>query len=202
MGSAYFSSFVTRGRVRPSTARASDRLGITAASHFAHACQGPTGSIGFQAPSLGGACAVVEASSWRVMAAKSLASRLRGSRRLLSGFVAGAVVGAAGTGLIALQFFRSRDTEATLTARELDGECLGHLGPRRPPPPTGAAMPPVSTARPLATPAQAVSVPAWACQLLARSRRSASVHLGAVLVLMRNPAKWVNAAATGSSTCL
>uniref|UniRef100_A0A8C8VYH0 Nuclease EXOG, mitochondrial n=1 Tax=Peromyscus maniculatus bairdii TaxID=230844 RepID=A0A8C8VYH0_PERMB len=43
------------------------------------------------------------------MAAKSFASRLRGSRRFLNGFLAGAVVGAAGAGLTALQILRSRD---------------------------------------------------------------------------------------------
>ncbi|OBS75118.1 hypothetical protein A6R68_14364, partial [Neotoma lepida] len=43
------------------------------------------------------------------MDAKSFASRLRGSRRFLSGFLAGAVVGAAGAGLTALQLLRRRD---------------------------------------------------------------------------------------------
>ncbi|XP_007943901.1 nuclease EXOG, mitochondrial [Orycteropus afer afer] len=55
------------------------------------------------------------------MAVKSFASRLRGSRRFLSGFVAGAVVGATGAGLTALQFLRSQDAEAALAAREPDG---------------------------------------------------------------------------------
>ncbi|XP_010616885.1 nuclease EXOG, mitochondrial [Fukomys damarensis] len=55
------------------------------------------------------------------MAVKGFALRLRGSRRFLSGFVAGAAVGAAGTGLMALQFFRSEDAEPALTAREPDG---------------------------------------------------------------------------------
>ncbi|KAM5190674.1 nuclease EXOG, mitochondrial [Callospermophilus lateralis] len=54
------------------------------------------------------------------MAAKSFASRLKGSRRFLSGFLAGAVVGAAGAGLTALQFFRSRGAGAALAAREPD----------------------------------------------------------------------------------
>ncbi|KFO38320.1 Nuclease EXOG, mitochondrial [Fukomys damarensis] len=56
------------------------------------------------------------------MAVKGFALRLRGSRRFLSGFVAGAAVGAAGTGLMALQFFRSEDAEPALTAREPDGD--------------------------------------------------------------------------------
>ncbi|XP_055457555.1 nuclease EXOG, mitochondrial isoform X1 [Psammomys obesus] len=43
------------------------------------------------------------------MAAKGFASRLRGSRRFLNGFLAGAVVGAAGAGLTALQLLRRRD---------------------------------------------------------------------------------------------
>ncbi|XP_073915946.1 nuclease EXOG, mitochondrial isoform X3 [Castor canadensis] len=54
------------------------------------------------------------------MAAESFASRLRGSRRILSGFVAGAVVGAAGAGLTALHFFRSRGAGVT-AAREPGG---------------------------------------------------------------------------------
>ncbi|KAF6312802.1 exo/endonuclease G [Rhinolophus ferrumequinum] len=55
------------------------------------------------------------------MAAKSFASRFRGSRRFLSGFVAGAVVGAAGAGLTALQFLRSQGAEAALAVREPEG---------------------------------------------------------------------------------
>ncbi|XP_074168700.1 nuclease EXOG, mitochondrial isoform X1 [Rhinolophus sinicus] len=55
------------------------------------------------------------------MAAKSFASRLGGSRRFLSGFVAGAVVGAAGAGLTALQFLRSQGAEAALAVREPEG---------------------------------------------------------------------------------
>nr|XP_012311076.1 nuclease EXOG, mitochondrial isoform X2 [Aotus nancymaae] len=56
------------------------------------------------------------------MATESIASRLRGSRRFLSGFVAGAVVGAAGAGLAALQFFRSQGAEAALAGKEPDGD--------------------------------------------------------------------------------
>uniref|UniRef100_A0A2K5KX03 Exo/endonuclease G n=1 Tax=Cercocebus atys TaxID=9531 RepID=A0A2K5KX03_CERAT len=55
------------------------------------------------------------------MATKRIASRLRGSRRFLSGFVAGAVVGAAGAGLAALQFFRSQGAEGALTGKQPDG---------------------------------------------------------------------------------
>lgn len=66
------------------------------------------------------------------MAAKSFASRLRGSRRFLSGFVAGAVVGAAGAGLTALQFLRSQGAEAALAAREPEGESVGLLSLPRP----------------------------------------------------------------------
>ncbi|XP_076985889.1 nuclease EXOG, mitochondrial [Tamandua tetradactyla] len=55
------------------------------------------------------------------MAAKHIASRLRRSRRFLSGFVAGAVVGVTGAGLVALQFLRSQSTEAALAAPEPDG---------------------------------------------------------------------------------
>ncbi|ELK13646.1 Nuclease EXOG, mitochondrial [Pteropus alecto] len=55
------------------------------------------------------------------MAAKSFVSRLRGSRHFLRGFVAGAVVGAAGAGLTALQFFRSQGAEAALAVREPEG---------------------------------------------------------------------------------
>ena len=59
------------------------------------------------------------------MAAKSFASRLGASRRFLRGFVAGAVAGAASTGLVVLQFLRSRDAEPAAAAREPDGECVG-----------------------------------------------------------------------------
>nr|XP_051695709.1 nuclease EXOG, mitochondrial isoform X2 [Oryctolagus cuniculus] len=52
------------------------------------------------------------------MAARSFASRLRGSRAFLRGFVAGAAVGAAGAGLTALQLFRSRGAKAALAAGE------------------------------------------------------------------------------------
>lgn len=45
------------------------------------------------------------------MAAKSFASRHRDSLRFLNGFLAGAVVGAAGAGLTALQLLRRRDGE-------------------------------------------------------------------------------------------
>ncbi|XP_003794509.1 nuclease EXOG, mitochondrial [Otolemur garnettii] len=66
------------------------------------------------------------------MAAKSVASRLRSSRRFLSGFVAGAVVGAAGAGLTALQLFRSQSAEAVLAVNEPDGYAenalLGQFG--------------------------------------------------------------------------
>ncbi|XDB62649.1 PREDICTED: nuclease EXOG, mitochondrial isoform X2 [Capra hircus] len=55
------------------------------------------------------------------MAAKSFASRLRGSRRFLSGFVAGAVAGAASTGLVVVQFLRSRDAEPAAVVRDPDG---------------------------------------------------------------------------------
>ncbi|KAM5232017.1 nuclease EXOG, mitochondrial isoform 1-T1 [Hipposideros larvatus] len=55
------------------------------------------------------------------MAAKSFASRFRGSRRFLSGFVAGAVVGAAGAGLTALHLLRSQGAEAALAVREPEG---------------------------------------------------------------------------------
>uniref|UniRef100_A0A9L0JND2 Nuclease EXOG, mitochondrial n=3 Tax=Equus TaxID=9789 RepID=A0A9L0JND2_EQUAS len=56
------------------------------------------------------------------MAAKSFASRLRGSRHLLSAFVAGAVVGAAGAGFTAVQFLRSQGAEAALAVREPGGD--------------------------------------------------------------------------------
>ncbi|XP_006869205.1 PREDICTED: nuclease EXOG, mitochondrial isoform X2 [Chrysochloris asiatica] len=56
------------------------------------------------------------------MAVKNFASRLRGSRRFLSGFVAGAVVGAAGAGFAALQFLRSQSAETALAARAPDGD--------------------------------------------------------------------------------
>lgn len=59
------------------------------------------------------------------MAAKSFASRLGGSRRFLRGFVAGAVAGAASTGLVVVQFLRSRDAEPAVVVREPDGECVG-----------------------------------------------------------------------------
>ncbi|XP_045392447.1 nuclease EXOG, mitochondrial isoform X2 [Lemur catta] len=66
------------------------------------------------------------------MAAKSLASRLKGSRRFLSGFVAGAVVGAAGAGLTAMQFFRNQSAGAALAVREPAGSAenalLGQFG--------------------------------------------------------------------------
>ncbi|EDL09209.1 endonuclease G-like 1, isoform CRA_b [Mus musculus] len=60
------------------------------------------------------------------MAAKSFASRLRDSRRFLNGFLAGAVVGAAGAGLTALQFFRRPDAESAKLARQPHGaaQCL------------------------------------------------------------------------------
>lgn len=56
------------------------------------------------------------------MAAKSFASRLRGSRHLLSAFVAGAVVGAAGAGFTAVEFLRSQGAEAALAVREPGGK--------------------------------------------------------------------------------
>uniref|UniRef100_A0A8C8ZQZ7 Nuclease EXOG, mitochondrial n=1 Tax=Prolemur simus TaxID=1328070 RepID=A0A8C8ZQZ7_PROSS len=56
------------------------------------------------------------------MAVKSLASRLKGSRRFLSGFVAGAVVGAAGAGLTAMQFFRNQSAGAALAVSEPAGD--------------------------------------------------------------------------------
>ena len=79
------------------------------------------------------ACAcVAETKCWRprVMAAKSFASRLRDSRRFLNGFLAGAVVGAAGAGLTALQFFRRPDAESAKLARQPHGESasLSRLG--------------------------------------------------------------------------
>ncbi|GAB1294810.1 Nuclease EXOG, mitochondrial [Apodemus speciosus] len=52
------------------------------------------------------------------MAAKSFASRLRDSRRFLNGFLAGAVVGAAGAGLTALQFLRRRDAGSARPAEQ------------------------------------------------------------------------------------
>uniref|UniRef100_A0A673U720 Nuclease EXOG, mitochondrial n=2 Tax=Suricata suricatta TaxID=37032 RepID=A0A673U720_SURSU len=55
------------------------------------------------------------------MAAGSAASRLRGSRRLLSAFVAGAVVGAAGGGFTAVRLLRGPGAEAALAGREPDG---------------------------------------------------------------------------------
>ncbi|XP_037703403.1 nuclease EXOG, mitochondrial isoform X2 [Choloepus didactylus] len=55
------------------------------------------------------------------MAAKNFASRLRKSPHFLGGFVAGAVVGATGAGLTALQFFRSQSAKAALAVREPDG---------------------------------------------------------------------------------
>ncbi|XP_032315093.1 nuclease EXOG, mitochondrial isoform X1 [Camelus ferus] len=55
------------------------------------------------------------------MAAKSFASRVRGSRRFLNGFVAGAVVGAVGAGLTVTQFLWSPGAEAALAVREPDG---------------------------------------------------------------------------------
>lgn len=64
------------------------------------------------------------------MAAKAFASRLKGSRVFLRGFVVGAAVGAAGGGLTALQLFRGQDAEAAWAGREPDGEC-GHPGPDR-----------------------------------------------------------------------
>lgn len=66
-----------------------------------------------------------EAGTSSKMAAKSFVSRLRGSRQFLRGFVAGAVVGAAGAGLTALQFFRSQGAEAALAVREPEGKCVG-----------------------------------------------------------------------------
>ncbi|XP_034518122.1 nuclease EXOG, mitochondrial isoform X3 [Ailuropoda melanoleuca] len=54
------------------------------------------------------------------MASKSFASRLRGSGRFLSVFVAGAVVGAAGGGFTAMKLLRSQGAEAALAVREID----------------------------------------------------------------------------------
>ncbi|XP_008051400.1 nuclease EXOG, mitochondrial [Carlito syrichta] len=66
------------------------------------------------------------------MAAKNFASRLRGSRHFLNGFVAGAMVGAAGAGLTALQIFRSQGAEAALAVREphrsAEKDLLGQFG--------------------------------------------------------------------------
>lgn len=74
------------------------------------------------------------------MAAKSFTSRLRGTRPFLSGFVAGAVVGAAGAGLTALQFFRNRGAEAALAVREPEGKPV--VGSASPSPGFGAARRP------------------------------------------------------------
>ncbi|XP_045712943.1 nuclease EXOG, mitochondrial [Phyllostomus hastatus] len=66
------------------------------------------------------------------MAAKNFAFGVKGSRRFLSGFVAGAVVGAAGAGLTALQLLRSQGAEAAVAVREPDGSAeksvLGRFG--------------------------------------------------------------------------
>lgn len=43
----------------------------------------------------------------------------------MSGFVAGAVAGAASTGLVVVQFLWSRDAEPAVVVREPDGECVG-----------------------------------------------------------------------------
>lgn len=56
------------------------------------------------------------------MAAKSFTARFRGSRRILSSFVAGAVVGAAGAGLTAVQLLRSQGAEAALAVTEPAGK--------------------------------------------------------------------------------
>lgn len=64
------------------------------------------------------------------MTANSFSSRLRGSRRFLNGFLAGAVVGAAGAGLTALQFLRRRDAGSAWPAGQPHGESAG-----RPPAP-------------------------------------------------------------------
>ncbi|XP_040820760.1 nuclease EXOG, mitochondrial isoform X2 [Ochotona curzoniae] len=56
------------------------------------------------------------------MAAKAFASRLKGSRVFLRGFMVGAAVGAAGGGLTALQLFRGQDAEAAWAGREPDGD--------------------------------------------------------------------------------
>lgn len=68
------------------------------------------------------------------MAAKSFASRLGGSRRFLNGFLAGAVVGAAGAGLTALQFLRRRDAEPAWPATQPHGESAGRPPSPGPPP--------------------------------------------------------------------
>ncbi|XP_040820752.1 nuclease EXOG, mitochondrial isoform X1 [Ochotona curzoniae] len=66
------------------------------------------------------------------MAAKAFASRLKGSRVFLRGFMVGAAVGAAGGGLTALQLFRGQDAEAAWAGREPDGSTekavLGRFG--------------------------------------------------------------------------
>lgn len=62
------------------------------------------------------------ASALAKMAAKSFTARFRGSRRILSSFVAGAVVGAAGAGLTAVQLLRSQGAEAALAVTEPAGK--------------------------------------------------------------------------------
>lgn len=57
-----------------------------------------------------------------VMAAKTFASRLRDSRRFLNSFLAGVVVGAAGSGLTALQFLQRRDAGSARPAKQPHGE--------------------------------------------------------------------------------
>ncbi|KAM6170196.1 nuclease EXOG, mitochondrial isoform 2-T2 [Rhynchocyon petersi] len=56
------------------------------------------------------------------MAAKASASRLWGSRRFFSGFVAGTALGAAGAGLVALQFLGNQSSEEAVTVSEPEGD--------------------------------------------------------------------------------
>lgn len=102
-------------------------------AQVAHARLGPAVAIGFQARTrCAHALQKKKAGTSGKMDAKSFVSRLRGSRRFLKGFVAGAVVGAAGAGLTALHFFRSQGAEAALAVREPEGKCAGWVALPRP----------------------------------------------------------------------
>ncbi|XP_049726739.1 LOW QUALITY PROTEIN: nuclease EXOG, mitochondrial [Elephas maximus indicus] len=102
------------------------------------------------------------------MAAEGLASSLRGSRRLLSSFAAGAAVGAAGAGFAALQLFRSQGAEAARAAGEPDGSAEKPVLEQFGFPLTGAE-PKVNTNHAVSYD-QAKRVPRWVLEHISKSK--------------------------------
>lgn len=136
VGFTWASSFVTRGLPKPSAGRVCacalniPRLqrGLVPGDSRLRMCVSvPRLRLAFRRQSRCAHARLQKAGASAKMAAKSFASRLRGSGRFLSVFVAGAVVGAAGGGFTAMKLLRSQGAEAALAVRETDGKSVGLL---------------------------------------------------------------------------